>query len=69
MKKIKSKNRNEIKSNDCRRLFKVLIGFVVNYETLSFIRAYRPIFDSIIFKNHHAYMINFEIKENFKSNF
>ena len=69
MKKIKSKNRNDIKSNDCLTLFKIMNEFVVNYETLIFIRIFKSIFDSIIFKNQHAYMINFEIKENFKSNF
>ena len=63
MKKIKSKNRNEIKSNDCWTLFKIMSEFVVNYETLIFIRTCKLIFDSIIFKNQHAYMINIEIKE------
>ena len=69
MKKIKSKNRNEIKSNDCWTLFEIMSEFVVNYNTLIFIRTCKSIFDSIIFKNQYAYMINFEIKENFKSNF
>ena len=69
MKKIKSKNRNEIKSNYCWTLFKIMNKFVVNYETLIFIRTCKSIFDSIIFKNQHTYMINFEIKENLKSNF
>ena len=52
MKKIKSKNRNEIKSNDCWTLFKIMSEFVVNYETLIFIRTCKSIFDLIVLKTN-----------------
>jgi hypothetical protein len=61
MKKINSKNSNEIKKNDCWTFFKITSEFVINYETLIFIWTCKSIFNSIIFKNQDTYMINFEI--------
>ena len=52
MKKIKSKNRNDIKSNDCWTLFKIMNEFIVNYETLIFIRTCKSIFDLIVLKTN-----------------
>ena len=64
MKKIKSKNWNEIKSNDSWALFKIMSEFVEGYETLSAIGPCISIFGSArTAENQPTYELTVDIAE------
>lgn len=68
MKKIKSKNWNEIKSNDSWALFKIMSEFVEGYETLSAIGPCISIFGSARTpENHPTYQLTVDIAEGIAS--